>query len=138
MKDKFTFRERRRLTKGRWWVPLLKLTSVDIAASQPESFLYSPFKPTESWLAHKWESDQSQCVILLSLSVCERETRERTGVVLVIWKSEVGPGQPRGRCVLNFFLRLSQMFVYKYPQTDLFSSFFFFWIKISKFLKTRM
>ena len=76
MKDKFTFRERRRLAKGRWWVPLLKLTSVDIAASQPESFLYSPFKPTESWLAHKWESDQSQCVILLSLSVWERE-RER-------------------------------------------------------------
>ena len=137
MKDKFTFRERQRLAKGRWWVPLLKLTSVDIAASQPESFLYSPFKPTESWLARKWESDQSQCVILLSLSVCERETRERTGVVLVIWKSEVGPGQPRGRCVLNFYLRCvcPKCLFTNIPKQTSFLVFFIFWEKNIKVFK---
>ena len=131
MKDKFTFQERRRLTKGRWWVPLLKLI---------ESYMYSPFKPTESYLL---TNERVIRVNVWFFWVCrcvrERETRERTGVVLVIWKSEVGPGQPRGRCVLNFYLRLSQMFVYKYPLTDLLSSFFFFfWIKISMFLKTCM
>ena len=41
-------------------------------------------------------------MILLSLSVCVRvceRTGKGIGVVLVICKWEVGPGQPRGRCL---------------------------------------
>ena len=140
------FREWRCLTKGRWWVPLLKLTSMDITTSQPESFLYSPFKPTELWLAQKWESE-SQTIILLSVCVCvcvcererERETRKRGRDSFGNLKIGGGAGTTTWTmCFKLLLVKVSQMFVYKYSQIEHFSCFFFFRIKISKFLKTHM
>ena len=139
------FREWRCLTKGRWWVPLLKLTSMDITTSQPESFLYSPFKPTELWLAQKWESE-SQTIILLSVCVCvcvcererERETRKRGRDSFGNLKIGGGAGTTTWTMFFKLLLvKVSQMFVYKYSQIEHFSC-FFFRIKISKSLKTHM
>ena len=68
---------------------------------------------------------ESQCVILLSLSMCvrERDKGKNSGSFgnLIIGG---GAGQPQT------FVKVSQMFVYKYSLTDHFSRFFFFFLLI--------
>ena len=76
---------------------------------------------------------ESQCVILLSLSVCVRErdkgkNRGSFGNLII----GGGAGQPQT------FVKVSQMFVYKYSLTDHFSRFFFFFVdKNMKVFKNR-
>ena len=77
---------------------------------------------------------ESQCVILLSLSMCVRErdkgkNRGSFGNLTI----GGGAGQPQT------FVKVSQMFVYKYSLTDHFSRFFFFFFvdKNMKVFKNR-
>ena len=89
--------------EGGWvvvsWVPL-RLTSVDLAASHPESSRVFPILAiafrTEPWLAQKWERERefSMCCNLFeSLYFRCGSLREKgTGrVFLVFWKFWVGP-----------------------------------------------
>ena len=127
MKDKFTFRERRRSAKGRWWVPLLKLTSVDIAASLSCTRHLSQPSHTRSQM-REWS--ESVFDSFEPVGVRERE-REREGKNRGSFGNlKVGGGAGTATWTMCFklllALRLSQMSVYKYPQTDLFSSFFYF------------
>ena len=85
--------------EGGWvvvsWVPL-RLTSVDLAASHPESSRVFPILAiafrTESWLAQKWEREFSMCLFEYLYCRCVSLREKCTGrVFLVFWKFWVGP-----------------------------------------------